>query len=105
MDDDPLLKFIGPLAGVVLAVLLSMVVAATVAGNMEGDYDTRAMIYTVAVVWVVVGAVVMFWLTRGAESAALSVGRVLLWTASIWLWPVFALLYRRRAKADPKPPR
>ena len=96
MDDDPLLKFIGPLAGVVLAVVLSILVSATVAGHIGVDYNTRATLYSVAVVWVVVGAVVMFWLTRGAESGALSVGRVLLWTVSIWLWPVFALLHRRR---------
>lgn len=96
MDDDPLLKFISPLAGVVLAVVLSVLVSAWVAGQVGDDYTTRVLIYGAAVLWVVVGAVVMFWLTRGAESATLSVGRVLLWTASIWLWPVFAWLQRRR---------
>jgi hypothetical protein len=103
MNDDPLLKFISPLAGVVLAVVLSVMVSATVAGQIGDDYDTRAWIYTIAVLWVLVGAVVVFMLTHRGETKVLSVGRVLLWTASIWLWPVFALraLQRRGPGATP----
>jgi hypothetical protein len=96
MDDDPLLKFISPLAGVVLAVLLSVMLSATVAGQIGEDYSTRAWIYTIAVLWVIVGAVVVFMLTHRAETGLLSLKRVLLWTASIWLWPVFALRYLPR---------
>jgi general stress protein CsbA len=103
MDDDPLLKFISPLAGVVLAVLLSVMVSATVAGQIGDDYATRAWIYTIAVVWVLAGAVVIFMLAHRGETRTLSIGRVLLWTASIWLWPVFALraLQRRSRSAPP----
>jgi hypothetical protein len=103
MNDDPLLKFISPLAGVVLAVVLSVMVSATVAGQIGDDYATRAWIYTIAVLWVLVGAVVVFMLTHRGETRVLSVGRVLLWTASIWLWPVFALraLQRRGSGATP----
>jgi len=99
MDDDPLLKFISPLAGVVLAVVLSVLLSATVAGQVGEDYSTRAWIYTVAVLWVVVGAVVVFMLAHRGETATLSVRRVLLWTISIWLWPALALrsLTRRGA--------
>ena len=96
MDDDPLLKLISPLAGVVLAVVLSILVSATVAGQIGDDYATRAWIYTIAVLWVLVGAVVVFMLAHRGETKTLSVGRVLLWTASIWLWPVFALRYLPR---------
>jgi hypothetical protein len=104
MDDDPLLKFISPLAGVVLAVVLSVMVSATVAGQIGDDYATRAWIYTVAVLWVLVGAVVMFMLVHRGETKILSVGRVLLWTASIWLWPVFALrAWQRRSAPDNAP--
>lgn len=104
MNDDPLLKFISPLAGVVLAVVLSVMVSATVAGQIGDDYATRAWIYTIAVLWVLVGAVVVFMLTHRGETKVLSVGRVLLWTASIWLWPVFALRALRRRGADASPP-
>jgi hypothetical protein len=102
MDDDPLLKLISPLAGVVLAVVLSVLVSATVAGNLGGDYSTRAWIYTIAVLWVLVGAVVVFMLAHRGETKTLSVGRVLLWTASIWLWPALAL--RALARRPGKPP-
>lgn len=103
MDDDPLLKFISPLAGVVLAVVLSILVSATVAGHLGGEYSTRVWIYTAAVLWVIVGAVVVFMLTHKAETGTLSLRRVLLWTASIWLWPVFALRYWPRRPDDAQP--
>ena len=104
MNDDPLLKFISPLAGVVLAVLLSVMVSAMVAGQIGDDYATRAWIYTASVLWVVVGAVVVFMLTHRGESKTLSVGRVLLWTASIWLWPVFALRALQQSNSRSEPP-
>ena len=51
--------------------------------------------------WVLIGAVVVFMLAHRGETKTLSVGRVLLWTASIWLWPALALraLARRRRQA------
>jgi len=45
---------------------------------------------------VLVGAAVMFVLAHRSEGGRLSPGRVLLWTATIWLWPVFALLAWQR---------
>jgi cell division protein FtsW (lipid II flippase) len=105
MDDDPLLKLIAPLAGVVLAVVLSIMVAASVAGQIGDDYATRAWIYTAAVLWVLVGAVVVFMLVHRGESRRLTTGRVLLWTASIWLWPLIALrALPRRTSRDNEPP-
>ena len=91
-DNDPLLRYGAPLAAVLLAVVLSVMVAAMLAGQFEGDYSTRAAIYTGLVLWVLVGAAVMFILAHRSEGGRLSPGRVLLWTATIWLWPVFALL-------------
>jgi hypothetical protein len=97
-DDDPLLKYGSPLAGVLIAIIVSMMLAATVAGQLEGDYRTRAIVYTAAVLWVLAGGAVMFLLAYRGESGRLSVGRVLLWTISIWLWPLF--LFWRRPPAD-----
>lgn len=92
---DPLLEFVSPLAGVVLAVVLSIMAAATVAGQIGDDYETRGWIYTGFVLWVIVGAVVVFMQAHRGETRRLSPTRVLLWTASIWAWPLFALRARR----------
>jgi len=95
-DQDPLIRYGAPLAAVLLAVVLSIMVAALTAGQFDGDYSTRATIYTGLVLWVLVGAAVMFILAHRSEGGRLSPGRVLLWTATIWLWPVFALLAWQR---------
>jgi hypothetical protein len=99
-DNDPLLKYGSPLAGVLIAIIISMMLAATVAGQLDGDYQTRAIVYTAAVLWVLAGAAVMFLLAHRGESGRLSVGRVLLWTISIWLWPLFLVLRRRPVDKD-----
>jgi cytochrome bd-type quinol oxidase subunit 2 len=99
-DDDPLLKYGSPLAGVLIAIIVSMMLAATIAGQLEGDYRTRAVVYTAAVLWVLAGGAVMFLLAYRGERGRLSVGRVLLWTISIWLWPLFLVLRRRPAEKD-----
>lgn len=95
-DNDPLIRYGAPLAAVLLAVIVSVMVAALLAGQLEGEYSTRALAYTGLVLWVLVGAVVMFLLAHRSEGGRLSPGRVLLWTATIWLWPVFALLAWQR---------
>ena len=95
-DNDPLVRFGAPLAAVVFAVLLSILVAATLAGQLDADYETRALAYTALVLWVLAGAVVMFVLAHRSEGGRFSLPRVLLWTATIWLWPIFALLAWRR---------
>ena len=99
-EDDPLTRYGPPLAGVLIAVVLSVLVAAMVAGQVEGAYQRRAFIYAGFVLWVVLGAAVVFVLAHRGEAGRLSITRVLLWAASIWLWPVFLLLRRRRRNND-----
>jgi hypothetical protein len=96
-NDDPLTRYGPPLAGVILAVVLSILVAAMVAGQLEGAYERRALVYAGFVLWVLLGAAVVFILAHRGEAGRLSIARVLLWAASIWLWPVFVLLRRRRS--------
>ena len=104
-DPDPLLEFISPIAGVVLAVLLSIMAAATVAGQIGDDYEVRAWIYTGFVLWVIAGAILVFVKAHGGEKQRLSPKRVLLWTASIWFWPLFILRARRGpAEGDERRP-
>ena len=96
-NDDPVTRYGPPLAGVILAVVMSILVAAMVAGQVEGTYETRALVYAGFVLWVVLGAAVVFILAHRGKAGRLSITRVLLWAASIWLWPVFLLLRRRRS--------
>jgi len=93
-DNDPLIKYGRSLAGVLIAVVISMIVAALIGGSLALDYSGRAWVYTALVCYVIAGGVVVFKLTAGAEQGALTVGRVLKWTASLWVWPLFLL--RRR---------
>ena len=68
-----------------------------VAGQIEGDYQQRALVYAGFVLWVFLGAAVVFMLAHRGRSGSLFDRRVLLWAASIWLWPLFLLLRRRRS--------
>ena len=95
-EDDPLNRYGPPLAGVLIAVVLSVLIAALVAGQIEGAYQTRALIYAGFVLWVVLGAAIVFVLAHRGEAGKLSSARILLWVASIWLWPIFLLLRRPR---------
>ena len=102
-SDDPLWKLRHALAGVSLALLLSVVVAAFAArwiGDAVADsYALRAGLYAGLLVYVVVGAVVLFARVARHETRPLSPTRLGLWLASLWLWP--ALLLARRGGTTP----
>ncbi len=90
-DNDPLIKYGRSLAGVLIAVVISMIIAALIGGSLALDYSGRAWVYTGLVCYVLAGGFVVFKMTAGAEQGELSVGRVLKWTASLWVWPLFLL--------------
>jgi hypothetical protein len=98
LDNDPLWKLRHALAGLALSLLLSVPIAALVArlaGDLVGDsYGLRAGLYSVLLAYVVVGAAVLFVRVARHETRPLSVGRLLLWLLSLWLWPL--LLATRR---------
>ena len=98
--NDPLWKVRHALAGVALALLLA-VVAAAFAGSVLGDafgggYGLRAGIYAGLLLYVVVGAGVLFAKVARHETRPLSVDRVGLWFVSLWVWPALLLLAGRR---------
>jgi hypothetical protein len=98
-DNDPLWKLRHALAGVGLALLLA-VLAAALAGRwvgdaLGGDYGTRVAVYCALLLYVVVGAGVLFVKVAQHETRPLDARRVALWFASLWLWPL--LLATRRA--------
>ena len=100
MQDDPLWRLRHALAGVALALLLSVLLAA-VAGRwlgdaLGGDYGTRVAVYAGGLVYVVAGAAVLFVRVAQHETRPLSAGRVALWLASLWCWPLLLAARARR---------
>ena len=100
LDNDPLWKLRHALAGVGLALLLS-VPAAALLGRWLGDavggtYAWRAGIYGLLLLHVVVGAGVLFAKVARHETRPVSAARVLRWFASLWLWPLLLALTLRR---------
>jgi hypothetical protein len=89
---DPLARYGKPLAAVLIAVAISLVIAALIGGSMPLEYTGRALTYLALVVYVIVGAFVVFRLAAEGEQS-LAPARLLKWTLSVWLWPV---LWRRR---------
>ncbi len=105
-DNDPLWKLRHALAGLALALLLSVPVAALIsraAGDLVADsYALRAGLYAGLLLHVVVGAAVLFVRVAQHETRPLRPGRLLLWLASLWLWPL--LLAGRGRRPPPSAP-
>ena len=99
--NDPLWKLRHALAGIGLALLLSLPCAALagrwLGDSFGGDYGTRVTIYGLLLLHAVVGAVVLFLKVAQHETRRLTAGRVLMWWASLWLWPLL-LLGARKAR-------
>lgn len=97
-DRDPLWQLRHALAGLGLALLLSVPLAA-LAGRLLGglwadSYEARVAVYSVLLLYVIVGAVVLFLRVARHETRPVGAGRVLLWLASLWAWPLLWLLTR-----------
>ncbi|MBK9132905.1 MAG: hypothetical protein IPM15_00715 [Betaproteobacteria bacterium] len=108
MQNDPLWKLRHALAGVGLALLLSVPIAAAL-GSALGDalggtYGWRAGVYSGLLLYVVAGAFVLFTKVARHETRPLSAPRVGLWLASLWLWPGLLLAAPKVRPADPPPP-
>ncbi|MBI5719062.1 MAG: hypothetical protein HZC37_15450 [Burkholderiales bacterium] len=100
MQNDPLWKLRHALAGVLLAVVVSVPIAAFVGSALGealgGTYAWRAGVYGALLLYVVVGAGVLFAKVARHETRPMSVQRVGLWLASLWLWPLMWLLAAKR---------
>lgn len=99
-DNDPLWRLRHALAGMAIALFLSILMAAGL-GRLIGDaiadsYGLRVGLYSAMLIYVVVGAVLLFVRVAQHETQPLSLGRVARWVASLWLWPL--LLLRRGSK-------
>jgi hypothetical protein len=106
LENDPLWKLRHALAGVGLAVLLSVPLAALLGSalgdGLGGSYEWRAGTYALLLAYVVTGAAVLFVKVARHETQALCVARLLKWLASLWLWPLLLLL-AARGRSEPPP--
>jgi hypothetical protein len=105
-ENDPLWRLRHALAGVGLALLGSVFLAAW-AGSALGDalgdsYGARVAAYSGLLLYVLVGAAVLFIKLARYETRPVSLGRVGLWLLSLWVWP--ALLAVGRRSGSPLPP-
>ncbi|MFY8084606.1 MAG: hypothetical protein ACOVN7_12880 [Rubrivivax sp.] len=97
-DNDPLWRLRHALAGIGLALACSVLIAAAL-GSVLGDalggtYGWRVSTYAGLLLYVLVGAVVLFIKVAQHETRPLSAGRLARWVLSLWLWP--ALLWAAR---------
>lgn len=98
-DNDPLWKLRHALAGVAIALLISVPLAAWVGALLAtafgGDYGARVAVYSALLLYLLAGAVVLFLRVARHETRPLSAPRVALWLASLWLWPALLAVSRR----------
>ncbi len=99
-ENDPLWRLRHALAGLGLALACSALIAALI-GSVLGDllggtYAWRAGTYALLLLYVVVGAVVLFVKVAQHETQPLSAARLARWVLSLWLWPALWWLARSR---------
>lgn len=105
--DDPLWKLRHALAGVALALLLSVPMAALfgrwIGDALQDSYGVRVAVYGALLLYVVAGAGVLFAKVARHETRPLSLRRLGLWLASLWLWPALLLARGRSGDAGDGP--
>jgi len=98
-ENDPLWRLRHALAGVGIALLVSVPIAALL-GSAIGDvtggtYGARVAVYAVLLLYVVAGAAVLFVKVAQHETRPLTLRRAGLWLASLWVWPALLAMQRR----------
>ena len=97
LDNDPLYKLRHALLGLMLALGLSVPLASWFGSVLTAlfvdSYGARVAVYSVLLAYVIAGAVMLFIKVAQHETRPLNLGRLLMWLASLWCWPL--LLLRR----------
>ncbi len=91
---DPLEQYAKPMAAVLLALVISLILAAVIGGSLPLDYTGRATVYLVLLVYAIVGAFGVFKMVAKAEQS-FTPARIVKWTVSLWAWPLLLLARRR----------
>ena len=101
MQDDPLWRLRHALA-LLLSLPIAALIARVVGDRLADSYALRAALYAALLLHVVFGAAVLFVRVAQHETRPLRPARLLLWLASLWLWPL--LLAGRGGRPPPNPP-
>lgn len=79
----------GPaLIGALLAVAVSIPLAAVVGSQFGDTYEKRAAVYLALLFWDVFGAVSVFLATWKNQPQRVSLHLIALWFISTWVWPI-----------------
>lgn len=93
---------VAPVLGACLAVISSVPLTAFLASSFGDTYNTRVIIYAGTLLWVIIGALIVFSLTKKDKSAFVGFRFLALWFVSSWLWPVLLLTYLYRSSQGSK---
>ena len=85
------------LIGACVAILLSVPASAFLASFLGDTYLIRVCVYCGFLVWVIAGAVTIFFRTYKGEKNHLSIRFIILWFFSVWLWPLLIIFAKKRA--------
>ena len=96
LKDNEYPFFGNALIGACCAIAASVPVSAYVASFIGDSYEVRVMVYGAILLWVISGAITIFFKTYKSEKKRLSLRFILLWFASVWLWPLLVFLGQSR---------
>ena len=83
------------LIGACLAILSSVPVSAYIGSLLGNTYLTRVLIYGLILLWIISGAICIFFKTYKNEHKKLSLKFVMLWFVSVWFWPLLIITNRK----------
>lgn len=84
------------LVGACCAIGTSVPVSAYIAALIGDTYLVRVIVYGLILLWVICGAITIFFKTYKAETKKLSLRFIMLWFLSVWLWPLLLLFGKKR---------
>lgn len=85
-------SFLGnALIGACCAIFSSVPLSAYIASFIGDTYHTRVIVYGLILLWIIAGAMTIFFKTYKSEKSSISFKFILLWFFSVWLWPLLIL--------------
>ena len=84
------------LIGACCAIGASVPLSAYIASFIGETYQIRVWVYGLTLLWVISGAITIFFKTYRSEHKGLSLRFIFLWFFSVWLWPLLIIFGQKR---------